>query len=89
MAHPGVVRRLRYPVEMNGARGVGELVGDVDFVGALRDLERERHVHGARGAGQIAFQLRIAVDPMLGIHLLLRQRFGFVGNLSIALNDAK
>ena len=51
--------------------------------GALDDLERERHVHDARDARQVALDLGIGRQPLLGVRLLLLGgRPGLVGNLA-------
>src|SRR5690242_9944664 len=65
MSHPGIVGRASDLIEMNGARRIGDFVGDVDFIRTLRYLEGEGHIHGARRAGQIALELRIAVNLVL------------------------
>ena len=42
--------------------------------------KRKRHVRRARHAGQIAFDLGVALEPVFAVVALLRERFGFVGN---------
>jgi hypothetical protein len=59
------------------------------LVRTLSDLERIGHVHRARNARQVTFQFRIAVNPVIGVLLLDRQRFGCVRDLTVALHDTK
>jgi hypothetical protein len=51
-----------------------------DVVLALEDLERIRHVVGARHAGQVALDLGIGSEPVLLVVLLLLERGGQVRN---------
>ena len=55
--------------------------------GALKNLKRIRHVRRARHAGHEALDLGIALQPVLGVLLLLRERPRLVGDL-VALDDA-
>ena len=89
MPHAGVSRRALDLVEVNRPRGVREREHHLHLVRALRDLKRVRHVHRARRAGQIALQLRIAIDPVLGVLLPHGQRFRLVGNPAVALHHAE
>jgi hypothetical protein len=64
------------------AHGARVLVRDEDVVLALEDLERIRHVVGARHAGQIALDLGIGSQPVLLVVLLLLERAGRYGIVS-------
>ena len=89
VTHPGIVRRPCDFVQMDGARGIREFVGNMNLVRTLRDLKRIRHVHRTRNARQVTLQLRVAVNPVLSILLLDQQGFWLVGDLSVALHDAE
>src|SRR5262245_28982472 len=71
---------------MDGSLRVRKFEDHLDFSAALNNLERMRHVHGARDTGLEAFELGIAVDPMLEIFFFASSRPGLVGNL-VAFDD--
>src|SRR4051794_17397761 len=48
-----------------------------------------RQVHCARQTRQGALEVRVAVDPIVHILFFLRQGFGLVRNLTVALHDAE
>ena len=90
-AHPEIDRRRHRAADGDRPVRVGELVGDDDAVGALDDLERERHVGGARHPRHVALRLRIAdggdvvvIDgqAVAGVLVPLGQRLRPVGYLA-------
>ncbi len=88
VAHPRVVRRTGDGIQVNRAGRVRERVHHLDLVRALHDLKRIRHVGRARDARQIAFELRIAVDPVCRVLRLPRRGRRRVRNLPVALHHA-
>src|SRR5262249_6777788 len=61
---------------------------DEDGLVALENLERVRHVRRARDAREIAFDLRVAREPVRLVLLLLVQCPRLVRNL-LAVDDAE
>ena len=74
-------------VQVNRARRPREFVGHQNLVRPLKNLKRIRHVRGARNAGHEALDFRIALEPVVGVLLLLRERPGLVRDL-VALDHA-
>ena len=87
LAHPRIDRRRPGILQVDVADRAGVLVRKEDRARALKDLKRIRHVVRARHTGQIALDLRIALEPVLLILFFLRERFRLVRNL-VAFDDA-
>src|SRR5262249_27729816 len=87
VTHPRIVGRTLNLVQMSGASRDRKREGHLDLVRALNDLKRIGHVHRARDARQVAFELRVAIDPVFAIFLLYRRGFGLVRNVAVALDD--
>ena len=81
LPHPRIHRRGTGIGHVDVAHGARIFVREEDRLVALQDLKRERHVVGARHAGQVALDLRIGVEPALLVLLLLRGGFRQVRNL--------
>ena len=86
--HPGVGRRLHVVLHVDGAHRAGELVEDHDVRAALDDLERMRHVGGARHARQIALDGRVARQAVGEVLVPSRERLGPVRN-GVAFDHAE
>ena len=86
--HVGQIRRSLHLIEVNRSARARELERHLDLVRALHDLKGVGHVHRARNAGQIALQLRIAVDPMVCVLLLDLRRLRLVRDRPVAFDDA-
>ena len=86
-AHPGIDRRWPRVFHVDVTHRAGVLVGNEDGIGALKNLQRLRHVGGPRHARQVALHLRIPIDPVGLVLLLLGQGLRLVGYLA-AFNHA-
>src|SRR5437867_10309745 len=89
MTHVCIVWRSLDFIQMDRPSRVRKRECHLDFVGALDDLKRIRHIHGSWNAGQITLQLRIAIDPVCSVLLLYRRRFGFIRNFTVSFDDAE
>ncbi len=65
LAHPRIRRSGSGIFQKNVAHRARVLIDERQRAGAFENLERVGHVSGARHAGQIALDLRIAIQPVL------------------------
>jgi len=78
LRHPGSDRRRTRILEKDVSNRAGVFIGKKHRLGALKNVERIGHVVGARNAGKIALDLRIAVQPFFLILLPGRERFRLI-----------
>src|SRR5881397_683198 len=71
-AHPAIGGSLCRLSHVDGSNRAGVFENHHHDIFALDDLKREGHVHGARDARKIAFDLRIERQPLLIVFFLLR-----------------
>src|SRR5262245_7139401 len=87
-AHPAVGGRFRLIVQVDGADCGGILMNDHDVLCALNDLERLRHICGARNTRQVTLDLGIESETIFEVLLLLCGCFGQVWNRT-SLDDTE
>ena len=67
------------PIHVDEPGGMGVFEAHPDHRRGLRNLERERHIHDARYAGQVAVVQGVTFHPVLVVLLLLCRRPRLVG----------
>ena len=87
LPHPRIDRRRAGILQQDVAHRAGVFIRDEDRLVAVQDLERHRHVVRARHAGQVALDLRIAIEPVRLVLFLLLRGLRQIRNL-VAFDDA-
>ena len=79
--HPGVDLRLDFDVHVRDAAGIRVRIREQHVRRRLHDLERVRHVGRPWNSGQVTFDFRVQLHPLVRVGFLFCQRRGPVGNL--------